>query len=346
MAGITRRPGEFWRLITLTMPTVPADRLSLISSIALVLDALERFQERLWWNETARATVKNLEFTLGDLKRLAEESREWESALDGYHTHAHLLVLSKWIDYRRLRTEWSESLVTAMQKAGVADLTPDGRFDTPSGHAIVDVRLVVNRKVKGKKHVISIEGAIQEATKYITKNCSFDSIPGAQLVEVAEVKRWPRCFELTGEARGARQTAAQKREACRRAENDARMREWIGSDPRRPRPDLASGERDWRERPAFGLLASVHTHGLSPDEEKKKRPPPWRAEGGRERAPSLWLLLESLPFDEWLKVLDRRVANVRRYRRAALSRQYPCGTFETLAGETFGLNEEEVRYAA
>ncbi len=320
--GIDRKSGEWWRLVTLTMPTIPAEVLPLLENLKLLLYALELFRERVWWSKRVRAAIKNLEFTLGDLKRLVEEGREWEAALDGFHTHAHLLVLSMFLEVRRLRAEWSESLITALEKFGVADLvlTPDGRFNTPSGHAVVDVRLVVNRKVKGQKGLISFEGAIQEATKYVTKSNSWESIPDAQLVEVAEVKRWPRMFELLGDARESRQSAEQKRAAAKSVADRSGAREPEGS-------------------------ASVHTHLITPAlPQRKRRSPPGR-EGERGRAPTLRELLEVLPFDEWLRVLDFRVLRTQRYRRVMLARCFPFATFTILDGVRFGAEVETERFS-
>jgi len=42
---------------------------------------------------------------------------------------------------------------------------------------------------------------LQEVCKYVTKSESWDAVPDAHLVEIAEVERWPRLFEVFGEMR-------------------------------------------------------------------------------------------------------------------------------------------------
>jgi microcompartment protein CcmL/EutN len=89
------------------------------------------------------------------------------------------------------------------------------------------VRLVTNQKIKGKR-TISIDGAVEEVSKYITKSESWLKVSDAQLVEVASVPRWFRAVELLGDCREKRteqqkaldkaQRAAREREACWRAE--------------------------------------------------------------------------------------------------------------------------------
>jgi hypothetical protein len=64
--------------------------------------------------------------------------------------------------------------------------------------SIYDVRRQYERKA-GES--VTLEKAVQETTKYLTKSESWDKIPDSQLVKVAEVERWPRMFELLGKAR-------------------------------------------------------------------------------------------------------------------------------------------------
>jgi len=64
--------------------------------------------------------------------------------------------------------------------------------------SVYDVKRQYERKT-GES--VTLEKAVQETTKYLTKSESWDKIPDSELVKIAEVARWPRMFELLGQAR-------------------------------------------------------------------------------------------------------------------------------------------------
>lgn len=205
----TVREGQRWRFITLTMPTRPAAESSLLTTLHVIARAWRLMSKRDWWRETVQAGIKGVEFTLGSQKRLAEEKREWSAEIDGYNVHLHLLVLSGWVHWQRLRQEWSDCL-----RATWAELGIEQGINTRDGLAVCDVRLVVSRKKRGSRHgMISGEGAINEVAKYITKCESWNAIPGDQLIEVASIERWPRMFEVLGACRAAPVTRPVRPEA-------------------------------------------------------------------------------------------------------------------------------------
>lgn len=187
--------GQRWRFVTLTMPTRPADESSLLVTLQVVTRAWRLFSKREWWRDIAIGGVKGVEFTLGNDRKLQEEGREWSPEIDGYHVHLHLLVLSKWVEWRRMRQEWSACLKTAWREFGIAE-----GINTRDGLAVCDVRLVVSGKRHGRG-MISDDSAVLEVAKYITKSESWDKVPASQLVEVASMDRWPRMFELLGACR-------------------------------------------------------------------------------------------------------------------------------------------------
>jgi hypothetical protein len=139
VAQIRPAKGQFWRLVTLTVPTVA--NVELATAIKLVCRAWTLFRKRKWWIDRVRAGVKSIEFTLGDERRRKKERRGWKAITDGYHVHLHLLVLSGWIEWARLGREWTECLRLAAQEESI-----DLEIKTVHGRAIVDVRLVTNRK--------------------------------------------------------------------------------------------------------------------------------------------------------------------------------------------------------
>ncbi len=135
--------GQLWRLVTLTVPTV-ADT-DLATAIRLVCRAWTLFRKRKWWIDRVRAGVKSIEFTLGDERRRKKERRHWNATTDGYHVHLHLLILSGWIEWIRLGREWTDCLGLAAKEENI-----DLEIKTTHGRAIVDVRLVTNRKARTK----------------------------------------------------------------------------------------------------------------------------------------------------------------------------------------------------
>ncbi len=134
--------GENWRFVTLTIPRLVG--VDLATVIQFVQTAWQLLRKRKWWKSRARAGIKSVEFTLGDEKKLEQEHREWNASADGYHVHVHLLVLSKWIDWEKLGDEWTICLKRAAEKMSGIPL----HINTSHGRAVVDVRLVSNRKAR------------------------------------------------------------------------------------------------------------------------------------------------------------------------------------------------------
>lgn len=213
--GVSRvRPlsGEHWRLVTLTAP--PMVGLPLLQVREVFNRAWSLLRKREWWQSRVRAGVKGEEFTLGDARRLEKEGRAWSLERDGYHFHIHLLVCSRWVEWVALGEEWTYCLTKAAEEKGVSLV-----FGTSHGRAVVDVRLVVNRKATGRG-TVSVEGAVEEVSKYITKSESWLRLPEAQLLEVASVARWFRAVELIGECRQERTEAERTELRARRQERD------------------------------------------------------------------------------------------------------------------------------
>jgi hypothetical protein len=207
------RAGYLWRFVTLTMPTLRGVPVSVALDViarSWRLFSGKRSASYKWWSESVSAGVKGVEFTLGDSKRLKREGREWSPETDGYHVHIHLLVLSRWIEWRRLREEWTACLKVSLAEHGI-----EQGIGTRDGLAVCDVRLVVNKK-HGSKSTITGEGAINEVAKYVTKSESWLSVPDGQLVEIASIERWPRMFELLGECREQRTPARIAADKARR----------------------------------------------------------------------------------------------------------------------------------
>ncbi len=344
---------ERWRLVTVTMPTLRGCGLE--QSMRVFSRAWSRLRKRAWFKGRVRAGIKGEEFTTGDVKRLQREGREWKPEVDGFHVHAHVLVLSGWIEWMRLGSEWTSCLEQAAKREGVELI-----IGTSHGRAVVDVRLVVNRKENKARGVISEAGAVEEVCKYITKSDSWLKLPDAALCEAVKVLRGRRMIELLGELnrrqgseRGrmsAAERAAQAKEDARRRFREreaASLATWVDNDPRDVDADAAmcleatpesDSEDWWKERASRDALAYLDTQktidGSKPVRDKKI----WK--GGRKRGvkPLRERGIEMIKAgrrEDWLQELDAHIVEVQEYRKSQLSWRYPHATFRTLGGEVW-----------
>jgi hypothetical protein len=329
MNAVTLQKGERWYFVTLTMPTLAASKASLLASLRVMLEAWGEFVKHGAFDDESgrtvkwtadpkhdennkikgitRASVKGVEFTLG--KRHEDEGREWSAESDGYHVHIHAPAVARWIGTAELRRAWSECLRRAWSRRGI-----EAGINTSDRLAVCHVRLVTNRRVKRSGSVISIDAAVNEVAKYITKADSFLSIPDDQLIEVAAVRRWSRMFEVLGDCRKRRAT-----------QGDAEGREPATDAERYLDTQNLSSAEDWRGERLKRML-------------RESRP---RSIPLRTRGVALLMIGEGQLFEEELAA---HVAEVRSYRRTMLSDRFPLATFRTLAGSLwYGTDKNPAR---
>lgn len=185
-------PGLRWRFVTLTFPTMTANSLPLVNALSLIQSSWRDLSRSRWWRDNVRAVVKGVEFTLGDKKRVNVNG--WNPAREGYHAHVHLLVLSHWLNARELSLQWTAAVKMQIARRGL--IAPRG---TVEGRYFAHVELVTAKR--GQLGSESLEFAVREVAKYITKCDSWSRLPSAQLLDVAAIARWPRMFELLGACR-------------------------------------------------------------------------------------------------------------------------------------------------
>lgn len=348
--GIERvRPqaGEYWRLVTLTAP--PMVGLSLLQVREVFNRAWSLMRKREWWSSRVRAGIKGEEFTLGDARRLEREGRAWSIERDGYHFHLHVMICAKWIEWASLGEEWTRCLLKAAAEKGVAL-----EFNTSHGRAVVDVRLVVSRKARGRG-VISAEGAVEEVSKYITKSESWLKLPEAQLLEVASVRRWFRAVELLGECRQEKTEDERAELRARQHERDQEKqlrtelvaaREAVPDEERvkalklsGANPYLAWQVQEflmWGEVPPVELRARLAAETAYLDTKNLSDGSLSRGAGviGALRARGRPLRASALKVERqrWLEGLDELVRQAREWRRSELLWRFPLATFHTLAG--------------
>jgi hypothetical protein len=162
-------PDEMYRLITLTMPKI---KVRCLKSLKILGRVWELFRKRKFFLNYISGCVKNGEFTVRED--------------DTYHSHLHLLAISKFIPEAEIKMEWKYCVKKAFEEFGLD-------YDEATINVTDKDKLNVNIKL-----VSSWEEALNECTKYLTKNESWSMIPESHLLELASVERFPRMFELIG----------------------------------------------------------------------------------------------------------------------------------------------------
>jgi hypothetical protein len=281
-----------FRSLVLTMPLMVGADVS--EAIERINAAFSKLTNRMFWKSRLVGGVKSVEFTVRP---------------DGYHAHIHLLVLSDFIPVdAQTEAKWKgyskkHGLAPGNLRAELAHClrAVGAQMEGEPVVAVYDVRRQ-GQRARGD-NTISLEAALQETCKYVTKSESWDKIPDAQLVKVAEVARWRRMFELLGKAR------LSKREVP--ATDNERFEVEVAHDAEAAEPSL------------------VHTPPLSNGDGVR---------GGRVETWRVMLTVKN--FSEWCADMERRIERAREFRRDQLAWKYPCADFKTLDGESFGVKAQ------
>ncbi len=224
---------------------------------------------------------------------------------------------------------------------------------------VIDIR-VVREKGKPDASEIGIADAVKELTKYITKASSWDAVPDSHLVEIAEVKRWPRRFELLKGWRKQPETKEQKAkrevDEAKRAADEAAKRAGtilhinagetyeafclrVESGGYSPNSYVIAWDNLNSSHMLYHATRSVNafldTDFISwSDLDEEVRPPPEKP-ADRTRQPSLMALGDVMEFTEWKKLVSVRLIEARRSRQRLLAEKYPTAQFDCLDGSTF-----------
>jgi hypothetical protein len=278
------KAGLRWRSLVLTMPLMKGADVT--DSIKRINDAFRRLTNRPFWKALVCGGIKSVEFTVRP---------------DGFHVHIHLLVLSKFMPVNAERENQSRTQSGNLQAEMKHCLKAAGAF--VNGLPVVAIYDV---KRQGERHhndqSISLEKALLETCKYLTKSESWDEIPDHQLIKVAEVKRWPRMFEILGRAR-----CASDKEAKLEVE---------------PEPREMESTSDERAKHTL-----VHTPPLSNGQGAKQ--------SNVARGESWRVLLDCVPFDDWKQLMDGRITRAQKFRVEQLVEKFPVASFRTLDGNDF-----------
>lgn len=303
------------KLLTLTMPHHAGT--DTIGELKRLNHALTLLKKRAFWCTAVVGGIKGVEDAL---------------TAKGPHVHAHMLILSRYLDRARLVEEWRECLDAATWEAYGHGLSEDCPV-------IVDIRAVRKKGGKGDDS-ISWEDALNETTKYMTKPSNFlqgedgEKIPREALLALCEVKRWPRMFELLGRCREAyKQATPQEMATAATAALDSIRRAYLTGEPSEvPRSVTWEWVEGWdHETDGSEEMRIFVVNSLKLRESgalSRGRPPSWRD------------LLDTLSLSEWLAMMAGRFRRGRMFRLNQILRNNPSAYLVTFNGLEFGCAPE------
>lgn len=203
--------GEKYSFITLTLPT---KYISLLTAHEIIDYAWSLFRKRRWFKRHILGGGKAEEFTVHKI---------------GFHYHIHVLARTRYVHWHDLRDTWTECV-----KKAFLDADRDWKVNTKDG--------MINAH---EKTVGSINDAIKEVAKYMTKSCSWAQMDQHQLLDACRIRRWPRMFELFGEFATAKllPVAAHEAEELLQKKEDRENKDYLDTTPLSD----ARPESGWRD---------------------------------------------------------------------------------------------------
>jgi hypothetical protein len=277
---------EKYRFVTLTMPEIKA---SLERTMTVQKRAWDLFRKLKFTKNYFAGYIKSGEFTVRDN--------------DTYHAHLHLLAITFFIPENLIKNNWTNCVETAFNEFGI---------EFEADQANVNLKLVY-----------SVEKAIKEVCKYITKTKTWEEIPAVHLLEVARIRRWDRMFEVSGRFR---QTAQKLN-----AERVAVAPSFVASEVALIEEETSSsyyldtdGITDGESSKAFEIAED-----LAETSSVKPKRTSWRD------------LVGEVGLDNYLEIFYRQVEYARSIRKLRLIIKYPDAKFTDLDGCAWDLAEIE-----
>jgi hypothetical protein len=300
-----------WKLLTLTFPHPPdmktAEQLRIFNGAFRRLTKMELWG-RVWGG------VKGVEDKLTS---------------EGAHVHGHLLLLMRYTCRDAIMQAWREALDAEVKRRKLAPL------HWPDTLSCVDIRQVKENPGK-RPDAVSWDIALDEVSKYITKTTDLlqpHPVTGARvdaetLLELCDVRRWPRMFELLGKARSAADPAKRAflDTSCISAAAPISDTNGNHSGP------VAQACLDRLEQIIsfhwtdgdLGILPQASN--FEPDD------PPPKSKGVR---PDTWRdLIDTLSLREWCQVIDERAERAVKFRLRQLKGTFPRLFLQDLNGKT------------
>lgn len=177
---------ERYYFATLTIPNLG---LPLLKSRSIIDRAWSLLRKRSLCVSLIRGGCKSEEFTVTPV---------------GIHYHHHHIWLCKWFDYDNMRAEWTScveqsfidhNMHTEWRSQQKRRLEQWKKFHANNPEKLARPDLKLQCKFYP---VNSIDKAIQEIAKYVTKCDSWIKIPRADLIDIALIPKWNRMFEVYG----------------------------------------------------------------------------------------------------------------------------------------------------
>jgi hypothetical protein len=279
---------ERHRFVTLTIPEIHA---SLLVTFAILRRSFDLFRKLKFTKDYFGGLIKSGEFTV--------------RKNDTYHAHIHLLAISFFVPEDHIKWHWTNCVEKAFNEFGI---------EFTAKQANVNIKLVD-----------SLESAIKEICKYMTKTESWEKIPSDQLLEITRIKRWDRLFEVTGRFR---QTLKLLKAEKERFSSD------LGHEV-----SLTEGEKHGEhyfntegitDGEASEILGCSGEIPAKPDEIFKKP----RRENWRE-------IVERDGREKYLEIFYRQVEYAQKIRKLRLILKFPTANFSDLDGRPWDLAEIE-----
>ncbi len=278
---------ERYRFVTLTMPQIFA---SFKKTMKIQKRAWDLFRKLKIVKNYFAAMIKAVEFTV----------RENGT----YHDHIHLLAISFFLPDKLLKQAWTDCVRTAFEEFGI---------EFVAEQANVNYKLVRNPA-----------DMVKEVCKYITKTTTWEKIPADQLIEIAEIERWDRMFELSGRFRETIQRLkaedAAAADSSSSANKETTLTDGVAHELNYFNTDvITDGE----------LLEASESSENSEEISKKPRRENWRDTIRRDG------------LEKYLEKFYRQVEFAQKIRKLRLILKYPDAKFTDLDGRSWDLVELE-----
>ncbi len=276
---------EKYRFVTFTMPKLHC---SLVKAMKILKRAWDLFRKLKFTKNYFASFIKSVEFTVRP---------------DGtYHAHIHLLAITFFIPEDLIKLYWTNCVETAFNE--------------------FEIEFEANQANVNLKLVDSLEKAIKEICKYVTKTETWEKIPSDHLLEIARIRRWDRMFEISGRFRQTIQKINAERSAFSSSVADEASLKETKDD----------GEH------------YLNTNGIIDGEllEASEIPEDSEAISTEKPKRTCWRdLVVEVGLENYLDIFYRQVEYARKIRKLRLIIKYPDAKFSDLAGNAWDLTELE-----
>lgn len=156
--------GQDYVLLTLTMQNLG---ITIREARSVINYAWSLYRKRKWFKDHIIGYGKNEEFTLTGL---------------GVHYHIHGLCRARSFDWNDAKSNWTQCVRKSFRRHNLP-----WNVATKNGYNVLNV-----------SKIDTIENAINEVCKYVTKTSTWTKLDADHLLDVCRIKRWHRMAELGG----------------------------------------------------------------------------------------------------------------------------------------------------